>query len=51
MELEINLDSFNKIYNQGDDITGNICITTSDRVIEFSSIHLSLTVRKRKFIT
>jgi hypothetical protein len=44
MEIDINLDSFAKLYNEGDYITGTIIVSSNERLIEFNKIHLILTV-------
>jgi hypothetical protein len=44
MEIDITLDSFNKTYNKGSNITGNIIISSSERLVEFSQLNLLLTV-------
>ena len=44
MEIDINLDSFAKLYNEGDTITGTIVIKSSERLVEFTKINLTLTV-------
>ncbi len=44
MEIEINLESFNKLYNTGDNILGTISIKCFERIIEFSKMNMILTV-------
>ena len=45
MDINIELDSFNKNYNAGEFITGNVLITPNDKSFEFDQIILSLTVK------
>lgn len=45
MEIDIQFDSFNKIYNKGTNITGSININSNERLVEFAAINLTLTVR------
>jgi hypothetical protein len=47
MDIDINLDSFAKLYNEGDNITGTIVVTSNERLVEFSKINLILTVRQQ----
>ncbi len=44
MEINIELDSFNKIYNIGDYITGNISISNNEKTLDFDFMNLILTV-------
>ncbi len=44
MEIDINLDNFNKTYNKGSNISGNIVISSNERLLEFSQLNLLLTV-------
>jgi len=48
MEITLELDSFNKIYNVGDQITGNIVISNNEKTLDFDFINLTLTVIKIK---
>jgi hypothetical protein len=45
MEIDIVFDSFNKLFNNGTNITGSINIGCSERVIDFQSLNLILTVK------
>jgi hypothetical protein len=44
MEIDIELDSFNKIYNVGDIITGGVYINCHEKQMDFSYIQLTLIV-------
>lgn len=44
MEYDIVLDAFNKTYNLGDTITGHLCIGSNERLVEFTSISIIMTV-------
>jgi hypothetical protein len=46
MDINIELDSFNKNYNAGEFITGNVLIIPNEKVYEFDQINISLTVSK-----
>jgi len=43
MDINIELDSFNKNYNAGEFITGNVLITSNEKSFEFDQINISLT--------
>jgi hypothetical protein len=47
MELNINLDSFAKLYNEGDFITGTITAVSNERLVEFSKLNLILIVKNK----
>lgn len=41
MEIEILLDSFNKTYNVGDNITGTINVTSNEKNLEFLQLNIN----------
>ena len=45
MEINFDLDSFNKIYNVGEIITGNVVISNSEKTFDFENISITLTVK------
>lgn len=45
MEINLELDSFNKIYNAGEYVTGNIIISNNEKTFDFDSMSISLTVK------
>lgn len=45
MDINIELDSFNKNFNAGEYITGNVLITPNEKSIEFDQIFIALTVK------
>jgi hypothetical protein len=47
MDINIELDSFNKNYNAGEFITGNVLITPNEKFYEFDQINITLTVIKK----
>ena len=44
MEINMSFDNFNKTYNKGSNVTGVINIGCVDRLVDFTSINLNLTV-------
>jgi len=50
MEINLELESFNKIYNVGEFVTGNIIISNNEKTLDFECINISLVVIKKYLI-
>ena len=44
MEINLELDSFNKNYNAGELVTGNVVISNNEKTFDFDSMSITLTV-------